>query len=197
MADQREPEGSSSASEATAVMPETTAQLVELEQLRLQLAESEERARNHWDQYLRAVAELENYRRRVQRDIDAARNFAIEKFAQELLPVKDSLELALQNAERADAASLAAGQEATLKLLGKAFEKSQIVEIDPAGQPFDPELHEAMLVQPSETAEPNSVLAVVQKGYQLNGRLLRPARVIVASAPAGGQAAERGPGGAA
>lgn len=164
--------------------PEAPPQSLRMEELRVQLAETEERARTSQDQYLRAVAELENYRRRVQREIDAARNFAIDRFAQELLAVKDSLDLAVQNAGRADLAALAEGQQATLSLLTKAFEKSGISEINPAGEPFDPALHEAMLVQPSSTAEPNSVLTVVQKGYQLNGRLLRPARVIVAGAPA-------------
>jgi molecular chaperone GrpE len=183
--------------EPTAVMPETAADLVELEQLRQQLAESEERARNHWDQYLRAAAELENYRRRVQREIDSARSFAVEKFAQDLLEVKDSLELAIVNASRADTASLAAGQEATLRLLAKAFERSNVTEIDPVGERFDPERHEAMMMQPSATAEPGSVLQVVQKGYELNGRLLRPARVIVAQAPAAAQSDPGEAGGAA
>ncbi|MBX5460189.1 MAG: nucleotide exchange factor GrpE [Steroidobacteraceae bacterium] len=172
--------------EQTAVLPETAAQLAEVERLQQALAESEERAKNHWEQYLRAVADVENIRKRAQRDVEAAHRYSLEKLAQELLPVKDSLELAVENADRADAQSLAAGQEATLKLLAKAFEKLNIIEIDPLGQPFDPERHEAMLVQPSDTAEPNTVLKVVQRGYEVNGRLLRPARVIVAKAPAAG-----------
>ncbi|MBK7250535.1 MAG: nucleotide exchange factor GrpE [Gammaproteobacteria bacterium] len=185
MTDQDDHDGGAGANEETTVMPETAAELVELEQLRLKLAEAEERSRNHWDQYLRTAAEFENYRRRIQRELDAARSFAVERFAQELLGVKDSLDLAVQNAPRADAAALATGQEATLSLLSRAFEKAGISEIDPAGEPFDPARHEAMLVQPSGTAAPDSVLTVVQKGYELNGRLLRPARVIVAGAPAG------------
>jgi len=172
--------------EQTAVLPETAAQLVELERLQQALAEAEERARNHWEQYLRAVAELENVRKRAQRDIEAANRYGLEKFAAELLPVQDSLELAAQNAGRADARSLAEGQEATRKLLAKALERIGIVPIDPLGEPFDPTRHEAMLAQDSTTAEPNSVLQVVQPGYELNGRLLRPARVIVAKAPAQG-----------
>jgi molecular chaperone GrpE len=172
-----------SAAEPTAVLPETAAQLVELERLQQALTQSEERAKNHWDQYLRAVADVENVRKRAQRDVEAAHRYGIDKLAQELLPVRDSLELAVENADRADAASLAAGQEATLKLLAKAFEKLSITEINPLGEPFDPEKHEAMLTQPSDTAEPNSVLKVVQRGYEINGRLLRPARVIVARAP--------------
>jgi molecular chaperone GrpE len=179
----RDPDAGSSAHEPTAVLPETAAQLVEMERLQQALTQSEERAKNHWDQYLRAVADVENVRRRAQKDVEAAHRYGIDKLAQELLPVRDSLELAVENADRADAASLAAGQEATLKLLAKAFEKLSINEINPLGEPFDPEKHEAMLAQPSNTAEPNSVLKVVQRGYEMNGRLLRPARVIVAKAP--------------
>src|SRR5215471_901600 len=105
------------AGEATAVLPETAAQLVELERLQQALGESEERARNHWDQYLRAVADLDNVRKRAQRDIESANRYGLEKFAAELLPVWDSLELAVQNAARADAKSLREGQDATLQLL--------------------------------------------------------------------------------
>lgn len=167
------------AGEPTAVLPETAAQLVELERLQQSLAESEERARNHWEQYLRSVAELENVRKRAQRDIEAANRYGLEKFAAELLPVWDSLELAVQNADKADAPSLIQGQKATLQLLAKALEKIGVITINPVGEPFDPTRHEAMLAQESATAEPNSVLQVVQPGYELNGRLLRPARVIV------------------
>ncbi|MEZ5458807.1 MAG: nucleotide exchange factor GrpE [Steroidobacteraceae bacterium] len=164
-------------------MPETAAALVELEQLKSQLAAAEEQARNHWDQYLRSVADLENIRKRAQRDVEAAHRFGVEKLVQELIPVKDSLDLAVENAAKADAAALIEGQAATQRLLGKALEKIGVTEIDPVGQPFDANLHEAMATQPSATAEPDSVLAVVQRGYALNGRLLRPARVIVARAP--------------
>src|SRR6266478_4549996 len=170
--------------EPTAVLPETAAQLVELERLQQALGEAEERARNNWEQYLRAVAELDNVRKRAQRDIEAANRYGLEKFASELLPVKDSLELAVQNAARADASSLREGQEATLQLLARALEKLGVSVIDPLGEPFDPERHEAMMTRESGTAEPNSVLQVVQPGYELNGRLLRPARVIVAKEPA-------------
>jgi molecular chaperone GrpE len=172
-----------SAGEPTAVLPETAAQLVELERLQQALTEAEERARNHWEQYLRAVAELDNVRKRAQRDIEAANRYGLEKFASELLPVWDSLELAGQNAGTADAKSLVEGQQATLKLLAKALEKIGVVPIQAEGQPFDPARHEAMLAQESRTAEPNSVLQVVQPGYEIKGRLLRPARVIVSKAP--------------
>jgi molecular chaperone GrpE len=169
--------------ESTTVLPETAAQLVELERLQQALVDSDERAKNHWEQYLRAVAELDNVRKRAQRDIEAANRYGLEKFAAELLPVRDSLELAVQNAERADARSLREGQEATLQLLSKALDKLGVTVIDPLGEPFDPAKHEAMMTQESTTAEPDSVLQVVQPGYELNGRLLRPARVIVARAP--------------
>jgi molecular chaperone GrpE len=118
--------------------------------------------------------------------VEQAHKYALEKFAQELLPVRDSLELAAASGASADAAALAAGQEATLKLLTRAFEKFSLNVIDPLGAPFDPEKHEAMAMQPSATAEPGSVVQVIQPGYELNGRLLRPARVIVASEPQGG-----------
>jgi molecular chaperone GrpE len=172
-----------STAEPTEVLPETAAQLVELERLQLALAEAEERARSNWEQYLRAVADLENVRKRAARDVEAANRYGLEKFAEELLPVRDSLELAVQNAGRADARALTEGQEATLKLLNKALDKLGVRLIDPLGEPFDPDRHEAMMAQESATAEPNSVLQVVQPGYELNGRLLRPARVIVARAP--------------
>ena len=171
------------AGEPTEVLPETAAQLVELERLQQALGESEERARSHWEQYLRAVADLENVRRRAARDVEAANRYGLEKFVAELLPVRDSLELAVQSAGQADARSLAEGQEATLKLLNKALEKLGVTVIDPLGEPFDPARQEAMMMQDSATAEPDSVLKVVQPGYELNGRLLRPARVIVARAP--------------
>ncbi|HEY5103177.1 MAG TPA: nucleotide exchange factor GrpE [Steroidobacteraceae bacterium] len=173
----------SSDAEPTAVLPETATQLVELERIQQELAQSEERSKNHWDQYLRAVAELDNVRKRAQKDIEAANRYGLEKFILEILPVKDSLELAVENGARGDAASIAAGQEATLKLLEKALAQQDVEKLDPLGEPFDPSRHEAMMAQPSSTAEPNSILKVVQPGYELNGRLLRPARVIIAKAP--------------
>ena len=171
--------------EPTTVLPETESQLVELERLQQALIEADERAKSHWEQYVRAAAELDNVRKRAQRDIEAANRYGLEKFAAELLPVRDSLELAVQNAQRADVKSLREGQEATLQLLSRALEKLGVTVIDPLGEPFDPARHEAMLAQESCTAEPNSVLQVLQPGYELNGRVLRPARVIVAKPPAG------------
>ncbi len=142
------------------------------------------RADENWDRYLRAAAEVENVRKRAARDVEHARKYALENFGRELLAVKDSLEMGLEAAESADADSLRTGSEATLKLLATTLERFGITEIDPEGEPFDPELHEAMTMQPSADVEPGSVLTVIQKGYALNGRLLRPARVVVASEPA-------------
>lgn len=163
---------------------EPASAMAQLGELQKALAEAEQRANGLRDQYLRSVAELDNVRKRTQREVESATRYGLEKLAAELLPVKDSLELAVANAPQADVRSLAEGQEATLKLLAKAFEKLGIREIDPHGEPFDPARHEAVLMQESATAEPNSVLQVVQRGYELNGRLLRPARVIVARSAA-------------
>ena len=169
--------------EKTTVLPETAVALVEMERLHGELKAAEERAKTHWEQYLRALAEIDNVRKRAARDLESTRQFAVEKFAQDLIAVKDSLELGISNSAKADVASLVEGQTATLRLLAKAFEKAQIEEINPEGQPFNPEIHEAMMAQPSDAA-PNTVLSVIQRGYVLNGRLLRPARVVV-SAPKG------------
>jgi molecular chaperone GrpE len=155
----------------------------EITQLRAELAAAQLSASQHRDQLLRTAAEMENIRRRTARDVEQAHKFALEKFAQELLPIADSLEQAAASAAGADAATLAAGQAATLKLLSRAFERFDLHAIDPVGEPFDPERHEAIAMLPSATAEPGSVLQVVQRGYELNGRLLRPARVLVARAP--------------
>lgn len=145
------------------------------------LAAAEARALESRDLYMRALAEMENIRKRASRDVEQAHKYAVDRFANDLVGVKDSLELGLLAA--GDPQTLRAGTEATLKLLAKAFEKAGVLEIDPLGEAFNPELHEAMAMQPSPEHVPDSVTQVVQKGYQLNGRLLRPARVIVAKAP--------------
>jgi molecular chaperone GrpE len=154
-------------------------------ELRTALAQAEENLKQQRDQFLRAAAELDNVRKRAQRDIESAHRYALERFAAELLPVRDSLELGVRNGRAGDAASLLAGQEATLKLLDKAFERYAIKPIEATGQRFDPSRHEAMMMQPSSDATPNTVLQVVQPGYELNGRVLRPARVVVAAAASG------------
>lgn len=145
------------------------------------------RADENWEKYLRAVAELENFRKRAARDLENSRRYAIERFAGELLGVADSLEMGIAAGEAADAASLLEGKQATLKQLRKVLGDFGVEEIDPRGERFDPEYHEAMTMQPSAEAEPGSVLTVIQKGYRINGRLLRPARVIVAAEPQSGE----------
>jgi len=150
--------------------------------LKAALAAAEARANESRDQALRAMAELENVRKRAVRDVENAHKYALEKFAGELVGVKDSLELGL-SAQNASLEDLRSGSDATLKLLAKAFEKAGVLEVQAEGQPFNPEFHEAMAMVPAPDKAPNTVLNVVQKGYVLNGRLVRPARVIVAKAP--------------
>jgi molecular chaperone GrpE len=147
------------------------------------LAAAEAKAADNWNSYLRAVAELENFRKRTERELENARKYAVERFAQELVGVGDSLEAGIAAAADNPGPALLEGAQATLKQLQRAFDKAGIKIIDPVGQPFDPAWHEAMVAQESRDAPPNTVLAVIQKGYSLNGRLLRPARVVVAKAP--------------
>ena len=148
--------------------------------LRQELEQARDEARNNWDRYLRAAAEVENVRRRGAQELERVQKFSLERFAGELLGVKDSLEMGLAAAEgEPSVEALREGTEATLKLLGRVFEKFGITELDPEGAPFDPTVHEAISVQASRDATDERVLTVVQKGYVLNGRLLRPARVIV------------------
>lgn len=147
-----------------------------------------EQAEDNWNKYLRTVAELENLRKRNAREVENARRYGAEQLVAALLPVRDSLEAGLKAATETDAEAveievLLEGERATLKLMDTALESAGIREIDPEGEPFNPELHEAMSLLPSATAEPNSVIAVVQKGYALNDRVIRPARVVVAQAP--------------
>jgi molecular chaperone GrpE len=151
-------------------------------ELQAALAAAEARAQESKDLYMRALAEIENVRKRSSRDIEAAHKYAVERFAGDLIDVKDSLELGLASSAGSSDA-LRAGTEATLKLLSRAFEKAGVREVNPLGEPFNPDQHEAMAAQPSADQPPNSVLQVVQKGYLLNGRLLRPARVIVSREP--------------
>ncbi len=147
-----------------------------------QLGQMQEKADLNWDKYLRAVAELENVRKRTSRDVENARKYALEGFAREFLVVNDSLEIAA-NSEESNIESLQSGLKATLNLMLSTMEQFGFEVIDPHGEPFDAEYHEAMSMLPSEEVEPGSVLTVFQKGYMLNGRLLRPARVIVAADP--------------
>jgi len=150
------------------------------------LAAAEARAQENWASYLRAVAELDNFRKRSERELENARKYAVERFAQELVTVGDALEAGIQAGAANPGPALLEGAQATLRQLYKAFDKAGIKIIDPVGQVFDPEWHEAMVAQESRDLAPNSVLSVIQKGYSLNGRLLRPARVIVSKGPADG-----------
>lgn len=138
------------------------------------------------DQSLRVAAELQNIRRRAEQDIEKAHKFALEKFAGDLLAVADSLERGLELSNPNDEAvkPMREGVELTFKLLLDTLARHQLVQLDPQGEPFNPEHHQAMAMEESTHAEPGSVLKVFQKGYMLSGRLLRPAMVVVSKAPA-------------
>ncbi|OEC42490.1 nucleotide exchange factor GrpE [Pseudomonas sp. 1D4] len=138
------------------------------------------------DQSLRTAAELQNIRRRAEQDVEKAHKFALEKFANDLLPVVDSLErgLELTSAEDEAVRPVREGVELTLKLFHDTLKRFQVEAVDPHGAPFNPEHHQAMAMEESPHVEPGSVLKVFQKGYLLNGRLLRPAMVVVSKAPA-------------
>ena len=154
--------------------------------LELQLSAANERAQAEKDQALRALAEMENLRRRAAQDVEKAQKFALEKFAGDLLPVIDSLERALEHTDKENEAFKAVyeGVELTLKSMLNTIEKYGVLQIDPQGAPFDPNKHEAMSMVESADVAPNSVVAVMMKGYELNGRVLRPAMVMVAKGPA-------------
>ena len=139
------------------------------------------------DQMLRTQAEMQNVRRRAEIDVEKAHKFALEKVVKELLPVADSLEKAVESTENQQSTdelvvSIREGVEMTLDLFMKSLGKFNVQQLNPVGEPFDPQLHEAMSMVPAPDAEPNSVVAVVQKGYTLNERLVRPAMVVVAKA---------------
>jgi molecular chaperone GrpE len=141
----------------------------------------EQQAAEARDQALRAVADAQNSRRRAEKDIESAHKYALEKFAGELLAVVDNLDRAMAAADTTNEAlkPLLEGVELTHKQLVDVLKKFNVMQIDPQGEPFDPQLHQAMTMVESPDAEPNTVIDVMQKGYQLNGRLLRPAMVVV------------------
>ncbi len=173
-------EKATAAAEATAEVAGTSED--SSEDLALLLEDARAKADDHWNQVVRMQAELENTRRRAAADVEKAHKFALDKFAAELLPVVDSLEMGLAAAQGSDhevAQKLHEGTELTLKMFTGVLEKFGIKQVDPLGQPFNPELHQAMTMQPSEEYEPNTVTAVMQKGYLLNDRLIRPAMVMV------------------
>ncbi|MGH8377473.1 MAG: nucleotide exchange factor GrpE [Gammaproteobacteria bacterium] len=149
-------------------------------ELKAALTEAQRQADQNRDGYLRVAAELDNLHKRSQRDLENAHKFALERFMQELLPVKDSLELGIAAADTS-ADGLKQGMDMTLKLLATVLERFGVSEVNPPmGEAFNPEQQEAMAMQVSAETSPGTVLETVQKGYLLNGRLLRPARVIVA-----------------
>jgi len=145
------------------------------------LEEARQQAADHWEQLLRVKADMENLRRRTRIDVENAHKFALEKFVNALLPVVDSLEMGIQAAsnENATVDSLREGMEMTLKLLLDTLAEFGVERINPEGEVFDPQKHEAMTMVPTADSEPNTVIKVVQKGYSLNDRLVRPARVVV------------------
>lgn len=157
------------------------------EDLTLLLEDARAKADDHWNQLLLAKAEAENIRRRAKQDTENAHKYGLEKFALELLPVKDSLEMGLAATESSNdeaIANLKEGTELTLKMLTSAMEKFGIEALNPMGDTFDPTLHQAMTMQESAEHKPNTVMAVMQKGYTLNERLIRPAMVVVSKAVA-------------
>lgn len=149
------------------------------EKLEQQLLEMETKNAENFDKFVRTQAEMENLRRRMQRDLEAAHKYSIEKMARELLPILDSLERSLEH-EHPDAKALAEGIKMTLSMFHSMLSKFQIQEVNPLNNTFDPKLHEAMSTQVDEKVTPGTVLQVLQKGYLLHDRLLRPALVIVA-----------------
>lgn len=157
---------------------------VSVEALQKQLEEAQQQAADNLDKAIRTLAEMENLKKRVQKDLEDERKYGLAKFAKELLSVLDSLELGIQAAtgDSPEVVKLREGSELTMKQFETVFAKFNIETVDPTGQPFNPELHQAMVMQPSSTVAPNHVITVFQKGYVLNGRLLRPAMVVVAKA---------------
>lgn len=149
------------------------------------IAELEEQLAQAKDQVLRAAAEVQNIRRRAEQDVEKAHKFALEKFAGDLLAVVDSLERGLELADpkNEELKPMRDGMQLTFKQLMDTLQRFNVQRIDPQGQPFNPELHQAMSMQESAVAEPDSVLQVFQCGYSINGRLLRPAMVVVSKAP--------------
>ncbi len=151
------------------------------------LEDARNKADENWNRCLRLQADVENLRKRNQRDLESAHKYALEKFAMELLPVRDGLEMGIDAANAGDSvdpAKLLEGTEMTLNMFSAAMEKFGLVQVNPEGEAFNPEFHQAMSMQERDDVAPNTVVTVVQKGYVLNERLLRPAMVIVSKAPA-------------
>jgi molecular chaperone GrpE len=148
-----------------------------LEELREELAKAEKKSVESWETLVRLQAEMDNQRKRNEKQVSDAHKFAVKTFVEQLLPVIDSLEMGMQ--AEGDLDSIREGMQLTLKQFGSVMEKQNLVAVDPLGEKFDPELHQAMGMQPSEEYDDGSVSAVMQKGYTLNARLVRPAMVMV------------------
>jgi len=179
--------------ETAAELEEGTVQpATEENSLEKQLEDAKAQAADNLDQLMRARAEMENIRRRSEKELSNARKYALEKFAQELLPVIDSMEMGVAAAqdESADVAKLREGTEMTLKMFETAIEKFGIKGVHPKGEEFNPEHHQAMTMIDSQEHEPNTIIDVMQKGYLLNERLVRPAMVVVSSANSGNSSDE-------
>ena len=167
-----------------AAVENISAEQEKINELELGLATAKSTVADQKDSVIRAKAEVDNVRRRASQDVEKARKFALEKFAAEMLSTVDNLERALQNIDKDDESNTAIieGIELTYQGLLASLEKFAIQAIDPQDQPFNPELHQAMSMQEVEGVAPNTVIAVMQKGYELNGRLIRPAMVMVSKA---------------
>ncbi len=152
--------------------------------LEARVAELEDQLATAQDQALRAAADVQNARRRAEQEVEKAHKFALERFAGDLLPLLDSMERGLELSDNADPAlkAMREGMELTLKMFVDTLGRYQIAEVHPEGEPFNPELHQAMAMEERDSVEPNTVIRVFQKGYTLNGRLLRPAMVVVSKA---------------
>ncbi len=143
------------------------------------LTKAEQKAHENWDKLMRVTAEMDNLRRRSERDVANAHRYGLEKFINQLLPVVDSLEQAEQLADKHSDKAMHEGLELTMKLLLDMLEKSGVKQLAPLGEAFNPEMHEAMTMQPSEEAPANTILSVFQNGYTLNDRVIRAAKVVV------------------
>jgi len=167
--------------EPTDVDSEVTAEQARIAELEAQLEAAQQASLEERERAIRAVAEMENLRRRAAQDVEKAHKFALEKFAAELLPVLDNLERAIELADKENDTlkPMIEGVELTLKSMQSGVAKFGLVALDPTNQPFDPNAHQAMSMVPSADVSPNTVIAVMQKGYELNGRVIRPAMVMV------------------
>ena len=153
------------------------AEEVTIESLQQKLEEAEDKANDNWDKALRIQAEMDNLRKRSEKQVEDAHKYGVKKFVEELLPVADSLEMGY--AVEGEVEQIREGIGLTMNVLKAAMDKFSVVAVDPLGEKFNPDLHQAMAMQPSEEYENDHVSAVMQKGYTLNGRLVRPAMVMV------------------